>query len=874
MYLRSIFAFARFFLHLRYRVHIEGMKEFDHNGPIIVFPNHPALVDPMIMITEIGRKKILSPVMTETYIHTPWLGPILRAMKTVPVGDLARWWSIEDVEKAFQGIREGIQRKQNILIYPSGHIYVQPFEHIVGKKMAFEIVSRLPKDAKIIVARTKWLWGSIWGKAYTWESPKLMKVLLKSLWYIISNGIFFLPKRDITIEYSDMTEKLRNWQKEWLDVFNQNLQDYYNHTGNEECRFIRHYFYRNDVLWMKEPEAIPWSVAELEQKTQVNIDIPNELLKDIKEKVAKIKKIDSNDVRDESNLVLELHCDSLDMAEIKSLLQKDYQNSSNPAIWLLKTPKDLAYMALWVSLWEEKLPSCNFSPRSETNISYKYSEWDTILSEAKKVFCAEKNSPFLYDSILGEMTRNDFLLRSYVIATYLERIKNDRVGIMIPALSSTSLLLFWVYLSWKLPVMLNWTVGEKSFTHCMNFAGLETILTSKKFYEKIQTPWLAAFEGKMIFIEDVIKDLTVSIKMRAAMKKFLFLLPKKREDAVMLFTSWSESLPKAVLLTHKNILSDIEWALSLVPFKKNETIIGFLPPFHSFGFTINTIFPFVAPIQAAYTPDPGDARTIGKVLFHTQASIVSATPTFLRMILSGNDKEFLASLKFAFVWAEKCSDEVFTLFGQKCPEATILEWYGITECSPIVTVNPLEKQIKWSAGKFLPTLTPMIRSLDGKEVLKTWEQGMIYLNGPSIFGGYLDSNLENPFDEFKGKKWYKTGDLWYIDNEWFLFITWRLKRFVKIAWEMISLPFIENILLEKYGNPEITTLAIEAKEENGNVTIVAFTTFEESIQAMNDYIHAHGASNLVKIARVQKIDAIPVLWTGKTDYKQLKSLIN
>lgn len=150
---------------------------------------------------------------------------------------------------------------------------------------------------------------------------------------------------------------------------------------------------------------------------------------------------------------------------------------------------------------------------------------------------------------------------------------------------------------------------------------------------------------------------------------------------------------------------------------------------------------------------------------------------------------------------------------------------------------------------------------------------MIYVCGSSIFGGYLDKNLENPFEEFDEKNWYKTGDLGYIDSEGYLFITGRLKRFVKIAGEMISLPFIESILLEKYGNSEITTLAIEAKEENGTVIIVAFTTFAASVEELNEYIHGHGASNLVKIARVQEVRNIPVLGTGKTDYKQLKLFI-
>lgn len=112
-----------------------------------------------------------------------------------------------------------------------------------------------------------------------------------------------------------------------------------------------------------------------------------------------------------------------------------------------------------------------------------------------------------------------------------------------------------------------------------------------------------------------------------------------------------------------------------------------------------------------------------------------------------------------------------------------------------------------------------------------------------------------------------------MDADGFLFITGRLKRFVKIAGEMISLPFIEAILLEKYGNPELTTTAIEAKEEDGSVILVAFVTFDTSLDELNEYIHAHGASNLVKISRIEKLDSIPVLGTGKTDYKQLKSMI-
>ena len=150
---------------------------------------------------------------------------------------------------------------------------------------------------------------------------------------------------------------------------------------------------------------------------------------------------------------------------------------------------------------------------------------------------------------------------------------------------------------------------------------------------------------------------------------------------------------------------------------------------------------------------------------------------------------------------------------------------------------------------------------------------MIYVRGESIFSGYIDPAIETPFEAFDGHTWYKTGDLGYQDADGFLYITGRLKRFVKIAGEMISLPAIEAILLEQYGDPEITKLAIEAKEQDGEVTIVAFTTFDMSPDELNNFIHANGASNLVKIARVERVEIIPVLGTGKTDYKLLKTMI-
>lgn len=269
----------------------------------------------------------------------------------------------------------------------------------------------------------------------------------------------------------------------------------------------------------------------------------------------------------------------------------------------------------------------------------------------------------------------------------------------------------------------------------------------------------------MVYIEDIIKDLTLSTKLKALLRKTLRLTPKTQKEAVILFTSGSESLPKAVVLTHQNILCDIDGALKRAPFPRDSILLGMLPPFHSFGFTINTICPLILPLKAAYTPDPSDARTINEVIRHTKAQIVAGTPTFLRMILSSGTKESLESVETMIAGAEKCNEEVFELIKTKAPKTTLIEGYGITECSPIISVNPLDTPKRGSVGKPIPNLKILITDLNTHEPLTRGKEGMIMVSGESIFEGYIDESIKSPFREINGDRYYETGDLGYLDDE-------------------------------------------------------------------------------------------------------------
>lgn len=503
----------------------------------------------------------------------------------------------------------------------------------------------------------------------------------------------------------------------------------------------------------------------------------------------------------------------------------------------------------------------------------------TIISLWKKEFSTNNKSTFLWDNILWIQTKKDFTIKAYLISDYIKKIPWDKIWIMVPSVWSASLLLVATYLSGKIPVMYNWTLWKESFDHCINFSWVDKILTSSNFYEKVKNDFLDDYKNnnKFLYIEDLLKNIKLSEKLVALVRSiFLPVYFKQKPDdvAVILFTSWSESLPKAVPLTHENLIENIKWTLTLFNINQNDRLLWFLPPFHSFWFTINTILPLITWMQVVYTPDPNDAKTILEIIKHTKVTTITSTPTFLKMIMSLASVWDFDSIKYVAVWAEKCSDEVFKKFEELCPNWKILEWYGITECSPVVSINPIDNQKRWSVWKVIPCLDCKIIDIESNDEKNIWEQWMIYVSWKSIFKWYLDEKLESPFEEIDWKSYYKTWDLWILDSDWYLIITWRLKRFVKIAWEMISLPFVETILLEKYWNHDEVKIAVEAIELYWEAKLYLFSIEHIEIDEVNDYLRKRWVSNLVKITDVIIIKEIPILGTWKIDYKYLKSLIS
>jgi len=347
---------------------------------------------------------------------------------------------------------------------------------------------------------------------------------------------------------------------------------------------------------------------------------------------------------------------------------------------------------------------------------------------------------------------------------------------------------------------------------------------------------------------------------------------KISETAVVLFTSGSENLPKAVPLTQGNLLANIRDLLQAYPFLDGSRFMGILPPFHSFGLTTTTLLPLCTGVPVVYHPNPTEGAALASLIRAYGATFLLGTPTFLNGVVRAATDEQLASLRYVITGAEKCPETLYATLEQRFPELVVLEGYGITECSPVVSGNRLENRRHGTIGLPLPSLRHVLVDPDTGERAQPGRTGMLLVQGPSIFRGYLHYEGASPFQDFEGSSWYRTGDL-VKEEEGHLVFAGRLKRFVKLGGEMVSLPAVEEALLGRFGQPddEEIILAVEATPDEHNPELVLFTIRDITREAANAAIRAADLSPIHSIRRVERLEKIPVLGTGKTDYRSLKA---
>jgi acyl carrier protein len=877
----KIFAFIiRLILRSRYKISIKDSEVVKNNSPVLFLPNHQALIDPVILLSQIYRFSAATPVVTEKYFDIPLVKWYLTGLGAVRVSDLEMGSRDTEVLKVItRSVIKGFGRKKNIVIYPSGQIAGQGYEKIFNKKSTYQIVKKLPDDVQVVGVRINGLWGSMFSKAWNGKSPDFFIQLLKGIFYVLANLLFFLPKRKVMIEFEDLTSKVKSEVQFGSKKFNSYLEEFYNLHGEEPPLFLKHYFY-STKLKRKLPDVIYGSSKDaLDEALPTDSEaISPEIFDKVKNIVSTVLSIEPNQISVNSNLNMDLGADSLNLVEIVSEIENQFKGFSSPQINEIKTVGDLCLVA-----------SGQFSTSSDLKPSYldqPLSKMEYINVDPKKnilwqfldTFTSNQKDYFAYDAMVGCTNRKTFLLKAVVVSELIKKkVTAQYVGIMLPALQSTTLLIIATYMAGKIPVMLNWTVGKKVLEHCVETANVNLILSADSFIQKIEEQLPESIKAKLLLLEKEIPKIGSITKIKGLIvsksPKLFLNYRKVNETAVILFTSGSEAMPKAVPLTHQNIVSDLYGTFEMLKIENNTVFLGFLPPFHSFGFTALSILPLISGVKVAYTPNPTDAREVIKILKHTKSNMMIGTPGFLKMMMSVGSAYHFKSVRYVISGAEAMTQTIKDLFDSLTTNAKLLEGYGITECAPILTANLIEKQKMNSVGKFIPGVEGIIVNMNTGRQAGTCEAGMIYVRGNNVFNGYLGEESINPFEEIDGKTYYKTGDLGYLDEEGFLFITGRLKRFIKIAGEMISLPFIEKILLEKYENQEQQVVAVEGSDKTTPPQIVLFTILPINLDEINNYLLSHGVAPIAKIKRIVEMEAIPVLGTGKTDYKVLRKMI-
>jgi long-chain-fatty-acid--[acyl-carrier-protein] ligase len=864
---------VRFVMSGRYRVRVVGQDEvFRKPGPYLVLPNHPGYCDPPNIIVKLWPAFRFRPMLLETLFQNPILGPFSFLLRAIKIPDVdkasaeARRRAGDAVAEAIEALRAG----DNVALWPSGRIMRDGVERVGGTRAVADILAAVP-DVTVVLVRSRGFWGSMFSWAQTSKKMNLPLLWIRGLGIFFANLLVFAPRRPVTMTLEAFTKGER--PPATREAINPWLEGWYNaDVKPEPPTYVPYHFLFGPRTFDFPPPPTAAAIDVSQVKPETKRAIAEVLGERLKRPVAE------SELQSDTAL-LELGLDSLDVMEVTLEVEQrfGFQGDVMPAtvgqLWALaegvvdKTPP-------------KPPPPAWFAPSTGSHAIEVLGE--TVPAAILNRVLRNPTDMAMIDEISGAVTYQEMLIRALTLAKRYREIPEPNVGLLFPASVAGVVSLVALHLAGKLPVILNWTTGPGNLEHAVKLLGVRTVITSKAFVDRahIVVPGVEFF-----YLEELRKTVrTTEFLVRSLMVR-LFRGPivrrlRARLDAdpdkpcVVLFTSGSEKAPKAVPLTHANVIADMVGTAPQLNVSRADSVLVFLPLFHSFGHTVTGLFPLFAGVRAVYHPDPTDAGALVRKATAYKPTIVASTPTFLGYMLDRAKPGELDSVRLAVVGAERCPDTVFAKAKELLPHAPLLEGYGITECSPVVSVNPSHDPRPGTIGPPILGVEVCVVDLESDEVLPPGRLGMLLVTGPTIFPGYIGFDGPQPFREIDGKRWYITGDLAEVGADGYVRFHGRLKRFLKAAGEMISLPALEEPFAQRYPPTEAgPRVAVEGVETPGGRRIVLFTTEDLTLRDANALLVQNGYRGIMRLDEVRRLDAIPVLGSGKTDYKVLRGMI-
>ena len=467
----------------------------------------------------------------------------------------------------------------------------------------------------------------------------------------------------------------------------------------------------------------------------------------------------------------------------------------------------------------------------------------------------------------------------------------SRIGVVLPPGKGGVIANVAIVLAGKIPVNLNFTSARESIQSAQTQAGLRTIISARAVAKRLEDfPWTPNVINLDVLLPAmkpaIISWWLVCLVVPRALLARLLDLPEvgDRAEAILLFTSGSSGAPKGVALSHRNILGNVSQFSAMLDSRPDELLLGSLPFFHSFGCAVTLWFPVIEGVKLVTYPSPLEAVKNAALIEKHQATIMFATPTFLRAYLRKAEPQQLRSLRLVITGAEKLPLDIAHAFEERFGKP-VYEGYGLTETSPVISVNlpdpvALEAGLSvqpsnrlGSTGKMAPGIAAEIRDPDSSEKLSLHERGMLWVRGPNIFDGYLNDPARSA--EVLEDGWFKTGDLGSFDEDGFLHIHGRLSRFSKIGGEMVPHEMVEQKVLaalELDGQSDRTIAVMGVPDEAKGEALVLLTSVEIDAQQLRAALREAEVPNLWVPRTIRRVDAIPVLASGKLDLGKCKEL--
>jgi len=509
-------------------------------------------------------------------------------------------------------------------------------------------------------------------------------------------------------------------------------------------------------------------------------------------------------------------------------------------------------------------------------------EWGPATIPAA-ILAAARQQPkrvVLEDATLKPLTYRRLLLGADLVGRQLARhlpAEQARVGLLLPNVNALPVTLLGLWFSGKVPAILNFSAGSATMLACAQLAGLTHVITSRAFLERARLRIEPFVEAglRIICLEEIRAEIPGSQKLLALLRVRLWnrsvirQTPAAGDTAVILFTSGSEGVPKGVELTHANLLANIRQVLSMIDVLDTDRFFNALPLFHSFGLTAGAVLPLVRGVYSFLYPSPLHYRMIPTALYNLDCTVMFGTNTFLNGYARKAHPYDFRSLRYLVAGAEKVQDATVNTWSRRFG-VRIIEGYGATECSPVVSINPPMGVRIGSGGRILPGIQYKLAPVEGVE-----EGGRLLVRGPNVMRGYLNPDANAQFKALGG--WYDTGDIVRVDADGFLYVLGRLKRFAKVSGEMVSLTAVEDALagaFPRYGLRCQVAVLSRPDEDKGEALLAVTNEPRLTLDEIRAAIKAKGLTNLCVPREIKVVREIPKLGTGKVNHRELAKRVS